>query len=369
VVFSQISYARNIGLGFSRDNILIVGGGGRVTADGRSSFVQTLRANPGILDIGMSNFMPFGSGQSNAVVRVPGRSDNVLINTIQISPDYPRVLGMHLAAGRLLSDARADDRIDARSAFAGGHFNPTPQNEGHNILINASAAARLGFTPRQAVGQTVLMFQNHVHIVGVLADANFHGAREMMRPIIFVYDPGATLDLALRLRPGSIPQTIAFIDKAWHAFSPIAAVQHHFLDERFNALYQADRRQGTMFGIFVIVAIAIACLGLFGLAAFTAGRRTKEIGIRKVFGGRTRDVILLLLWQFSIPVLLANLIAWPLAWFYLSSWLEGFAYRISLSPLYFLAIGAGAMVIAWGTVFAHAWRVARANPVHALRYE
>ena len=369
VVFSQISYARNIGLGFNRDNILIVGGGGRVTADGRSSFVQTLRANPGIVDIGMANYMPFSQGQSNAVFKVPGRSDNILINRIEISPDYPRVLGMRLVAGRLLSDARADDRMDLRSVFAGGHYNPTPQNEGHNILVNESAAARLGFAPQEAVGKTILMFQNHVRIVGVLADANFHGARELMRPIVFDYDPNMTLDLALRLRPGTIPETLAFIDKSWHAFSPIAAVQRHFLDETFEALYQTDQRQGTMFAIFVGVAIAIACLGLFGLAAFTAGRRTKEIGIRKVFGGRTRDVILLLLWQFSKPVLLANLIAWPLAWFYLHGWLEGFAYRIVLSPLYFLVAGVVALVIAWATVFAHAWRVARANPIHALRYE
>ncbi len=124
-----------------------------------------------------------------------------------------------------------------------------------------------------------------------------------------------------------------------------------------------------MFGMFVGIAIFIACLGLFGLAAFTAGRRTKEIGIRKVFGGKTRDVVLLLLWQFSVPALLANLIAWPLAWYYLDSWLQGFAYRIFLSPLYFVAAGAAALLIAWITVLSHALRVARATPIGALRYE
>jgi putative ABC transport system permease protein len=369
VVFSQISYARNIGLGFNRDNILIVSGGGRVTADGRDSFVQTLRAYPGILGIGMSDRMPFDNGQSNAVVKVPGQSASFLINTIEISPDFPQILGMRLVAGRLLSQARADDAMDSRSAFAGGHFNLTPQNEGHNILVNQAAAARLGFKPQEAVGKTVIMMQNHVHIVGVLADANFHGARELISPAVYDYDPSATLTLALRLRPGTIPQTLAFIDKSWHAFSPITAIQRRFLDESFDKLYQADQRQGTMFGIFVAVAISIACLGLFGLAAFTAGRRTKEIGIRKVFGARTRDVVLLLLWQFSIPILLANLIAWPLAWYYLHGWLQGFAYRIALNPIYFAGIGFAALLVAWATILGHALRVARANPVHALRYE
>ena len=128
-------------------------------------------------------------------------------------------------------------------------------------------------------------------------------------------------------------------------------------------------RQGAIFGLFVGIAIFIACLGLFGLAAFTAGRRTKEIGIRKVFGARTREVIFLLLWQFSIPVLVANAIAWPLAWFYLHNWLEGYSYRISLNPAYFLVVGAAALAIAWATIFTHARRVAGANPIHALRYE
>ncbi len=235
--------------------------------------------------------------------------------------------------------------------------------------MNESAAARLGLTPREAVGKTVVMMQNHVHIVGVLADANFHGARELVSPAIYVYDPKATLSLALRLRPGTIPQTLAFIDKSWRAFSPIAGVQRHFLDESFDKLYKTDERQGTIFAVFVAIAILIACLGLFGLAAFTAGRRTKEIGIRKVFGARDRDVALLLLWQFSVPVLVANLIAWPIVWYYLHNWLNGFAYRIALNPLYFMGVGAVALVIAWLTILGHAVRVARANPIHALRYE
>jgi putative ABC transport system permease protein len=162
---------------------------------------------------------------------------------------------------------------------------------------------------------------------------------------------------------------LQFIDKRWHEFAPIAAVNRHFLDDSFDKLYRDDERQGQMFGMFVAIAILIACMGLFGLAAFTIGRRTKEIGIRKVFGARTRHLVLMLLGQFSIPVLLANLIAWPLAGYYLHGWLQGFAYRISLSPIYFLGAAAVALVIAWLTVLVHAARVSRARPVGALRYE
>jgi len=124
-----------------------------------------------------------------------------------------------------------------------------------------------------------------------------------------------------------------------------------------------------LFDMFVGIAIFIACLGLFGLAAFSTERRTKEIGLRKTFGADTGDIIWMLLRQFSIPVLIANAIAWPVSWYYLHDWLQGFAYRITLSPIYFLGAGAAALVIAWATVFVHAWRVAGANPIHALRYE
>jgi putative ABC transport system permease protein len=362
VVFSQIRFARHIDLGFHRDNILIVGHAGRVFVDGRQSFVQALRANPGVLGIALSNMTPFDEGQSVDGFRIPGQPDLILLNKIAINPDFPRFYGMRLLAGRELSETRSLDQISSMNSG-------DPANTGHNILINETAAARLGFTPQQAVGQTVLYNNYPVNIVGVLADAKFRGAREPVKATAYLYDPKVAAQVSVRLRPDIIPQTLKFIDKAWHDFAPIATVNRHFLDDSFNELYSEDDRQGQMFGIFVAVAIFIACLGLFGLAAFTAGRRTKEIGIRKVFGARTRDVVLLLVWQFSIPVLIANVIAWPLAWYYLHGWLQDFAYRISLSPLYFLGAGVVALVIAWLTVLAHALRVARATPIGALRYE
>jgi putative ABC transport system permease protein len=365
VVFSQIHFARAMELGFSRDNVLIVGDAGRVFPDGRTSFVQQLRANPGIVDLTMSDAAPFDTGQSLDGVRISGQPDLILLNRVVISPDFPRFYGMRLLAGRELSANRSQDEISTEGEAGTGD----PANTGHNILINETAAARLGFTPQQAVGKSIIYNNYPANIVGVLTDAKFHGAREPVPATDFVYAPKHATQVSLRLRPDTIPQTLDFIDKSWHAFAPIAAVNRHFLDDSFEGLYREDERQGEVFGILVGIAICIASLGLFGLAAFTAGRRTKEIGMRKVVGARTRDVMLLLLWQFSIPVVIANLIAWPLAWYYLHHWLEGFAYRISLGAGYFLAAGAMALVIAWVTVLTHAVRVARARPVVALRYE
>jgi putative ABC transport system permease protein len=219
------------------------------------------------------------------------------------------------------------------------------------------------------VNKTMLLNISHVHVIGVLRDFMFRGAREPVKPAVYIYDPKALGMVSVRVRPQNLQGTLAFIDKTWRSLAANAAPQTYFLDDSFNALYRTDERQGQMFGIFVGIAIVIACLGLFGLAAFTAGRRTREIGIRKVFGARMRDVMLLLLWQFSIPVLVANIIAWPVAGYYLHGWLEGFAYRITLNPLYFIIVGVTALIIAWATVGMHALRVARANPIHALRHE
>jgi putative ABC transport system permease protein len=364
VVFTQINFARNIDLGFRKDNLLVVSGAGLLTIEGRQGFVQQLRSNPDILDVAMINILPFDASQMTSSVQLAGHPEYVELNERVIGANAIQLLGMKLVAGRLLSEKRALDQVADRTAGDG-----SPNYDGHNVLIDQAAASRLELTPQHAIGQTIIFQGSHLNIVGVLADAKFGGAREPAKASIYLYDPKFAAAAMIRIRPEALPQTLSFIDRAWHSFAPTKAMQRYFLDDNFGKLYQADERQGKMFGVFVLVAIFIACLGLFGLAAFTVGRRTREIGIRKVFGARTRDLVFLLLWQFSIPVLIANAIAWPVAWYYLHGWLQGFAYRITLSPVYFAAAGLMALLIAWATIFTHALRVARANPIHALRYE
>jgi putative ABC transport system permease protein len=144
---------------------------------------------------------------------------------------------------------------------------------------------------------------------------------------------------------------------------------HHLSEDVIGETYQKEDARAQMFAAFSVLAVIIGCLGLFGLAAFTAERRTKEIGIRKVLGARTRDIVRLLVWQFSRPVIIANIIAWPIAWWMMRDWLNGFDQRISLTPLPFLIAAAVALGIAIATVVGHAVKVARSNPIHALRYE
>lgn len=364
VVFGQVRYGRAMDLGFRHDNVVVIGGDRSLTGEKLEAMAQALRAGPGVAAVGLSSFTPFGSGQMNPSVQVPGRPGEFTINATIIGPDYPQVYGIPLIAGRLLSD-RGVDRLNSLDITSGAD----PLNEGRSILINAAAARRLGWSPQQAVGQTLLYHQNHVRIVGVLADAKLQGALAPVLPMIYAYVPSWGMSISVRLRPGQIPPTLSFIDRTWHAFMPAVAIQRSFLDRSFDELYSQDEREGAMLGVFVIVAVLIGCLGLYGLAVFTAQRRTKEIGVRKVSGARTTDIVGLMLWRISVPVLIANVIAWPVAYIYLRHWLDGFADRIALSPLYFLAGGSVALLIAWATVYGNTLRLARTSPVHALRYE
>ncbi len=365
VIFAQISFTRNVDLGFRRDAVVDVNTNGVPPAT-IESIAQALRQDADIATVAMSNAVPFSDDHNNISAPAPGATSSEGFALVPTSPDFMNLYGIKLLAGRLLSEEHGSDAVTP-SQLQGSNVQPI------NVLINATAARRMGYSPRGAVGQTLIMdVMGHAQatVVGVVADIKEDGPKNPVDGTMYMYWRSFPMGhLSVRLRDGRIREGLAAIDRTWHAFAPSAAIQRHFLDDDYEKQFLADERQGTLFGIFVGIAIFIACLGLFGLAAFTATRRTREIGIRKVFGARIRDVVSLLLWQFSGPVLIANVIAWPIAWYYLHGWLQGFAYRITLSPAYFLGAGAAALAIAWATVLFHALRVARANPIHALRYE
>jgi putative ABC transport system permease protein len=363
-VFEQIRFARNIDLGFDRDNIVLIGTGGRLTPEGLDSYQHALERGSGILGVARSNYVVFGGGNDVLPTQRPGDASLLSPTHIAVSPNYFQVYGIKILAGRVLSDRRSDDRF--YSMTDPGYV---ARNEGHNVMVNASLAKALGYAPDQILGKTFIFGKSHMRVVGVTADTLAEGVRSPVAQTIYDYEPDQSQTLSIRIQAGHIQEAMDHINRVARSFVHGVALKPTFLNDNYERLYQADERQGRVFAIFVGIAIFIACLGLFGLAAFTASRRTQEIGIRKVFGARARDIALMLLWQFSIPVLIANAIAWPVAWYYLHGWLQNFAYRVSLNPLYFAAIGLAALVIAWVTILGHALRVSRANPIHALRYE
>jgi len=366
VVFQQIDFVRHLDLGFRRDNIVITGTN-RLSPAGMEAFTQALARGPGIIGVTRSSQIAFSGAGNVMVVQKPGDQHMYTPTHFAVTPDYFQLYGIKILAGRGFSANRGEDVF---TYTEGGVTAPDQaKNEGHNVMINAKLARNLGYTPSGIIGQTFIFGKSRMKVIGVTADTLIEGARTPAVAMVYIYARNFPQNLSIRVQAGRTQEAMAYIERTSRAFVPNILMTRTFLDDTFERLYSADKKQGQMFAVFVAIAIVIACLGLFGLAAFTAGRRTKEIGIRKVFGARVRDVVFLLLWQFSIPVLIANLIAWPIAWYYLHGWLQGFSYRIALSPFYFLGAGLVALLIAWATVFSHARRVARANPIHALRYE
>jgi putative ABC transport system permease protein len=249
---------------------------------------------------------------------------------------------------------------------------------GGNVVVNALAAKRLGFSkPEEAVGKTVRVGlslspdvpMTPVTIVGVVADTRFRSIRQPLEPMMYRLASDYLSTLVVRYDtsdPNGVRERIA---QVWKKFAPDLPFEAAFSEDIVAELYNADQARAQTFAGFAALAVIVACMGLFGLAAFTAERRTKEIGIRKVLGAGTQDIVRLLAWQFSKPVIVANIVAWPVAWWAMRDWLNGFDTRIDLGPTPFLLAGFIALAIAIATVAGHAIKVARLNPIHALRYE
>jgi putative ABC transport system permease protein len=205
-------------------------------------------------------------------------------------------------------------------------------------------------------------------VIGVVEDFHFESLRENIGPLVMFLGENRG-NISFRLKTRDIPSAIGLLEREWKQFLPNQPFEYSFLDERFERMYQSELKIGKIFTVFALLAIFIGCLGLFGLAAFTAEQKTKEIGIRKVLGASSLRIIRLLLREFVILVSVANLIAWPIAYLVMKSWLTDFAYRTSPHILIFVSAGVLTLVVSLFTVGAQAVKAALADPVRSLRYE
>ena len=239
------------------------------------------------------------------------------------------------------------------------------------IILNETAVRLLGWEDDPIGKQIVLPAYDNLSltVIGVVKDYHNLTLREEIAPLGFLARWKMFYSLALRIRPENTAQTLSFLETQWKRFVPDAPFEYHFLDEMIDWVYFNEQLTGKMLGVFSLLAIFVACLGLFGLAAFMVQSRTKEIGVRKVLGASTPHLVMLLSREFIFLVLLANLIAWPIAYYLMRDWLSGFAYQTDLNVLPFVASAIMALIIAFGTVSMQAIRAARSNPIDALRYE
>jgi len=293
------------------------------------------------------------------------RGNEAVLQSIAIGPGALELMGLKPLAGRFFDGRRLSDELPAGAEES--------QDRAYPVVINEAGARRLGFgSPSEAIGRTFAITTGAAprQILGVVTDFSRESVRRPIEPTFYENAPGRFSQLNVKLGGRDLPATLRAIDELWDRTADAPRhISRVFVDERVRGLYRDLQRESTLLAVFTGVAMFLACLGLFGLAAFTAERRTKEIGLRKAMGAQTGDVVRLLLWQFSRPVLLATLIAWPMAAVVLADWLRGFAYRTDLAWWVFLAASAIAWAIAMSTVAARAIVAARAGPVAALRHD
>jgi putative ABC transport system permease protein len=353
VVFLQRHFALHQALRLNTDQMLMM------WAPCSTAFRNDLRNIPGVRGFACGGWQWLNEEPNRFTARA---RDGSSVNLWRVPVDLAvfDLYGLRPVAGRVTLDE------------AGKQY---PQDARHYV-INESAARRLGFgTAQEAVGQRIAIpsvvpgAAGGEQIIAVIPDFSLVSIETAIKPMVYFFEPTQQYLISVKLAATDIPATLGAIDRAWAATGSKEPPDRFFLDERLERMYLSMLRQAQAFGVFALVTLLLTAFGLFGLAMAQVARRTREIGIRKALGAKTGDVLRLLLWQFSKPVLWANLIAWPVAAWLMQRWLAGFAYRIELPLWVFPAATVVALCIALATVAAHSIRVARARPVAALRYE
>ena len=365
VVYMQNDKVKESSYVFPRSEIYTLG---RLGIDGVRERLDTLKYEledlPNVDSVSFSWQVPYEQNNSTRSVTLqPGdEAGKMSFHLLNMTPDFLTTYDIPVMAGRGLSRDIANDMSRG-------------DDETLNVVINELAVEKLGFgSAEAAINQRFYLLTDEginteYIIVGVVPTQNIVGLFNEVKPFLFLYDPGSLRIGSVRITGGNMMDTIAEIEDAWDRVIPEYPLQGRFLDDVFDDVYNILKYMNAALAGFAFIALALALIGLFGLAAFMAAQRTKEIGMRKVLGASTTQIARLLVWQFSTPVLWALAIALPAAYFASTQYLNFFAERIGSPILVLVVAGALAVMLAWTTVAGHAIRIARANPILALRYE
>ena len=367
VVFGQVQYLKTKQLGLNREQVLIGSVPDNDVNKKMESLTNAFREIPGVVGISRIDAPPAGP-LMNSIVFIPADRGNELIDDanavagqwvfrfVVVGDKFFTTLGIPMVTGREFSSAFATDSTA--------------------LIINESAVRQYGWkSPQEAIGKMIVHGylgtgkKIHAPIVGVVRDFHFESLHEPIKPLVFLYRPNGLSRFIVKMNTRDITATMASMQKTWNSLVPNWPMVYSFLDDDYNKLYHSEELIGQLIGYFTILAIFIACLGLFGLVAFTAERRTKEIGIRKVLGASVSQIVVVLSKEFTRLVLIACVVAIPIGYLVMSRWLEDFAYRIEPGIETGLLAALPALFIAWLTVGYHAVKAAMRHPVQALRYE
>jgi putative ABC transport system permease protein len=343
VIFGQLEFVQDKNLGYDKENILYFECDGTVARD-PDAFTDKLSALPGVV---RASSMISPLVQSFSQVGEMKINDHTIgMNQLRVNYGLLETLGIEMAEGRAFSKDFADTA---------------------KIIFNETAIGAMEL--KNPVGQTISFNGRQMEIIGVVKDFHFSSLYENIPPMVLGLETTQLWNIVVRIQAGKEEKALSNIEKFYKTYNPGFPFDYKFLDQQYQSLYAAEKRVATLSRYFAGLAILISCLGLFGLAAFTARRRTKEIGIRKVLGASERSIVHLLSGSFTRLVLVSIGIGLPVSYFTMKYWLDSFAYRIDLTPFYFISAGLLALVISWFTVAAQAIRAAKTNPVNCLRHE
>ncbi|MBN1940005.1 MAG: ABC transporter permease [Candidatus Aminicenantes bacterium] len=350
VISRQMHDLRTRELGFEKERIVHLRLFGELT-DKYPALKEGLLRDPNVASVSASMSLPSDIRNSPGTPDWEGKDPSIEfdIRADFVDFDYVEMLGIPILEGRSFSREFASDPDEA-------------------YLVNEEAVRRMGLAA-PVVGKRFAFWGREGRIIGVMKDAHFQPFRRKIEPLVFKMFPDWLRTLYIKIRPGDITASLASIEKTWASMGLGYPFEYRFLDESFESLYKAESRLGSLFRTFAGLAILVACLGLFGLASFITEQRTREIGIRRILGASISGITAVISREFILCVLAANLIAWPAAWYFMSRWLQGFAYRAALNPWSFILSGLVSLAIALATVAGLSIRAASANPVRALRYE
>jgi putative ABC transport system permease protein len=350
VVTEQVHYVRTTDLGFTRDLSMIVRLDNNAIGGKRNVFRDKLAADPAVASVALMSGEPGGFHDTYGFEAEGHTGEKFQFNTEFADNEFAQTLGLKIIAGRDFSSAYPTDSTNA-------------------VLINRKAAEILGYSPEKAVGTWLKNTGDSLprKVVGVVEDYHYASLKQPIGPLVISTKKDDRRLALIRLHTPNVQEAIDRIGKIYTAIAPDYPFEYNFLDQTLETLYRSEARQEALLRVFSLIAISIACLGLFGLASYTAIKRTKEIGVRKVLGSSVGNIVVLLSKDLLRPVLIGTLIAIPIGYWAMDSWLRNFAYRVHLQWWLFAMAAAVGLLIALLTVSAQALKAATANPVKALR--
>lgn len=358
IILQQLNYIHHKNIGYDRDHVVVLPVDYRMRSE-YDAFKKAIGNYRGVVAVTGAYESPaniqWGDGIS---AQTRSGSINLNVNALPVDLGFIPTMKMQLVAGSLFTPA---DIMKMDTSDNGKNFQ-------YSFILNETAVRKLGWTPDEAIGKTVKKGMPGI-VKGVVKDFNFASLHQPVGPLVIFLDPSFVNEMFVRVKGSDIPATLKFLQQTWNSWAPYRPFEYHFLDETYNHLYISEQRTAQVFSIFSTLAIVLACLGLLALAAYTTVQRTKEIGIRKILGASASSITLLVSKDFIQLVMMAIIVAAPVAWWAMHQWLGNFAYRIHIQWWVFITAGILAIVIALVTVSFHAIKAAVANPVESLRSE